>query len=1006
LTGRFYHLDQLAALCQAHPGRTKVVFVPSLQAGDSLAVALARAGQGWANLHLVTPEAWISRSVVRGLEAEGWRPLLTDHDLPQVEELLGRLPKSAGTALPDPRLAPALLRALHDLRQAGIDPAALAVLGSKSFVAPIYRGYLAFLQEHRLHDLALRCERATAAVRSGREAPVYAILDEVILGEVVYQYLCRETGGRLHRIGRNDYGIPPPRQSAAARFSEAPFPVPPGRVGRAGQVFSDVLTEQDRDRIRLAQVTGPEGEVDWILRDLLSHRYPLDTVEVAYTADRPYLVLLHDLAERFGLSITFASGLPPDLTRPGQALTGFLGWIASGLEVDELIALCQARLVSLARAPEDEAGDPTGIEEIAGVLRAARLRPGRGSYRVGLERLARGLAVQRQQYQEEGRTTGHLEDQSRSLEQARLLVDQLLTLAPEGGRTTVRSLAQGGVEFLARHKVVLTETDRGAVKALTALLHTAGDLVDHEGPVDRVARYLIDLSRQSTVQPRGPRPGHLHVVPLDRAGYAQRSRLYVIGMDEGCFPGRGVEDPVLLDAERRRLSPALPLQRARPGERVWHLLRLLGMTPGEVILVSRRRSLADDGETYPAALFQHLATCLGTDEEELPVEPVVPSADALFLTRGEAMVATRNGQGYEQAVGRVFPLAAAGRAADATRQQPGLGRFHGWLGRPTPELDLGRGDLAVSTSRLECLTRCPYRYFLRHVLRLELPEEWPDDPGRWLHPIDFGRLVHALFCDFMTEVTRRGERPDPALHGDLLQQLLDRRVEEYRGRVPVLHQAALKADLQSLTQAARVFLSAEAGRPGVEPAGFEISFGFGHAEGLSRPEPVLLRLGDQVRLLLRGYIDRVDRTGAGYELWDYKTGSPARYVEDGLLERAEHLQWILYAYALEEILRDRGLEPRIHRSGYFFTSEHGYGRRVAPPLPRPAELADRLGPLLALAAAGRFPQLQKTDQCSRCDYAPACDQRPLQAAGIEAAKAAATAEERAAADLMEAWLRD
>lgn len=987
-----------------------MVFVPSSQAGDSIAVTLARAGQGWANLHLVTPEAWISRSVLRGLEAEGWRPLLTDHDLPQVEELLARLPRAAGAVLPDPRLAPALLRALHDLRQAGIDPKALAALGSKPFVAPIYRAYLSFLQEHRLHDLALRCERAAAWTRSGREAPLYAVFDEVILSEVVYQYLCRETGGRLYRIGRNDYGTPLPRQSAAARFSEAPFPVPPDRVGRAGQAFSVALTAADQDRIRLAQATGPEGEVDWVLRDLLSHRYPLDTVEVAYTADRPYLVLLHDLAERFDLSVTFASGLPPDLTRPGQALAGFLGWIASGLEVDELITLCQARLVSLARAPEEEAGDSAGIEEIAGVLRAARLRPGRGSYRVGLERLARGLAVQRQQYQEEGRTTGQLDDQSRSLEQARLLVDQLLDLAPERGRTTVRSLAQGGVEFLARHAVVRTETDRGAVKALTALLRTAGDLIDHEGPVDRVARYLIDLSRQSTVQPRGPRPGHLHVVPLDRAGYAQRSRLYVVGMDEGCFPGRGIEDPVLLDAERRRLSPALPLQRARPGERVWHLLRLLGMTPGEVILVSRRRSLVDDGETYPAAFFQHLAACLGIDEEGLPVEPPVvpltPSADALFLTRGEAMVATRNSQGYEQAVGRAFPLAAAGRVAAATRQQPGLGRFHGWLGRPTPELDPGSGTTPISASRLECLARCPYRYFLRHVLRLELPEEWPDDPGRWLHPIDFGRLVHALFCDFMTELTRRGERPDPALHGDLLQQLLDRRVEEYRGRVPVLHQAALKADLQSLTQAARVFLSAEAGRPGVEPAGFEISFGFGHAEGLSRPEPVLLRLGDRMRLLLRGYIDRVDRDGAGYELWDYKTGSPARYVEDGLLERAEHLQWILYAYALEEILRDRGLEPRVHRSGYFFTSEHGYGRRVAPPLPKPAELAARLQPLLTLAAAGRFPQLQKTDQCSRCDYAPACDQRPLRAAGIEEARAAATPEELVAVDLMEAWLHD
>src|SRR5690606_28231590 len=78
-----------------------------------------------------------------------------------------------------------------------------------------------------------------------------------------------------------------------------------------------------------------------VLRQILYAGLPLDSVEIAYTSEEPYLSRLVDLADRFGLPFAYSAGIPAMLTRPGQAVAGFLQWIAGGYSSRDLVALAR-----------------------------------------------------------------------------------------------------------------------------------------------------------------------------------------------------------------------------------------------------------------------------------------------------------------------------------------------------------------------------------------------------------------------------------------------------------------------------------------------------------------------------------------------------------------------------------------------------------------------------------------------------------------------------------------
>jgi len=498
-----------------------------------------------------------------------------------------------------------------------------------------------------------------------------------------------------------------------------------------------------------------------------------------------------------------------------------------------------------------------------------------------------------------------------------------------------------------------------------------------------LANRVMELVSGQTFGAASAKPNCVAVAPLALGGYSNRKHVYVVGMDEGAFPGGAIEDPLLLDGERAGLSSELALQRTRPAEQVWHLARLLAMASGRVTLLSCRRSLADGRERYPAAVFQQAAQQMGIDEEDVEVIRALPEDVALALDDGEGLLAQYpfvNDQTYIQ---EAFAGLTAGQKARSARGWEGVTRYDGWLGMETPELAITDKKGVYSPSRLEMLARCPYRYFLNAVLGVRPLEEPEDDPTRWLDPLAFGSLLHRLFKDFMETVKERGEKPNKEKHAVLIRKLLKDQVEEKKETEPIIHQAAFRADEKRLEQAAQVFLAVESDQEHVDPVGFEVSFGFDESGDLSAEEPVTVELADDVKFRIRGKIDRVDEVEDGLAIWDYKTGSMSQYDERDLLKRGTHLQWALYAYALDVILKQKEKLGEVTESGYVFPGDREHGRKLSGAPPSLEDLANVLRPLFELVARGGFLHIQKARECTYCAYNRVCGEESVDHNGLE-----------------------
>ncbi len=189
--------------------------------------------------------------------------------------------------------------------------------------------------------------------------------------------------------------------------------------------------------------------------------------------------------------------------------------------------------------------------------------------------------------------------------------------------------------------------------------------------------------------------------------------------------------------------------------------------------------------------------------------------------------------------------------------------------------------------------RCPFRFFLKHVLRLRAVNDTADE----LDPAAFGSLIH--------EVLRRfGESELKDSIEAFLVEVLHQYVREQFGpRPPVALDLQVRRAMERLKNFARWQASRRASGWRIECVEFKredchFAVGGGAAEGDA-----------EQAILLRGRIDRIDiheDTGV-WALLDYKTGDSGRDPEQQHRRAGEwiDLQLPLYRYLVQPIVSAR-----------------------------------------------------------------------------------------------------
>jgi ATP-dependent helicase/nuclease subunit B len=212
---------------------------------------------------------------------------------------------------------------------------------------------------------------------------------------------------------------------------------------------------------------------------------------------------------------------------------------------------------------------------------------------------------------------------------------------------------------------------------------------------------------------------------------------------------------------------------------------------------------------------------------------------------------------------------------------------------------LYRGPLRTSVSELETQAACPFQRFARHVLRLSERAE------AVLEPVDVGQVHHAILEDFIDTLSKREQRLAQLSDSELVDGLHES-CARVATRLPpsgVLSNARSAYRLRrSAADLARVIRAqrhlSRSGAAG--PRATELPFGFDRPGGLPAME---LSTPAGRRVLLRGYIDRVDLVELSDELLgiviDYKR-TPNKRLDLQEVYHGLSLQLLAYLLVLAE----------------------------------------------------------------------------------------------------------
>ena len=986
-------IAQLAELCVTHRTRAKWIFVPSHAVGRTIGERLVRSGTNWLNLRFVTPLDVALRMGAPFLVERGIDPSEEDLGPALMMRLLLELPAEDGYFRPlaeHPTMAQALWSTMRELRMAGVRASDLRADAFRSAakhreICALMNAYEQHLESHRRGDMAMVYDEA---LRHPDWCPIQHADCWIELPHTLWTPLQRrliETmpGERFAPRVLELPGVTKPR-----RFDDAVETIAADPRAHPLAFLIEPRSISASKRLSLFHAGGSDAEIEEVFRRILASGRPLDEVEIACGSEA-YLPLVWEKCLRYDWAVTIGPGVPAAQTRPGRALHGFCGWIESHFAAGFMRRLLQSGDVRL------NLEDLT-VGQAARLLFRAQAGWGRETYRIALQQLFKRYTDRAEDVDNTDEERHIAAQQARRVEQLRDWISRLLADVPEPddkGEVDFQAVVAGVLSFLGECAARASALDAAAASGLTEAIGDLRALGSFRCSRPAALRFIRERVDGLTVAAERPRPGHLHVSTLTTLGHAGRPLLFISGLEEGRVFPVAVEDPVLLDAERAAINPALRRSSDRTEEAVFAALtRLAAAAIGDDVQVCFSYSSRDTREfreTFPSwlmlqafrlasgaptASYPDLRSTLGSPESTVARSAQASASDAGWWL---AQLKRRGPEGLKD-VTRAFPHLEQGRRAEAAREGDSFTEYDGHVRTAGPALDPAGQTYPMSATQLEAAAECPFRHFLRHGLGLRAVEDDDRDRDAWLDPLTRGSELHDIYAALLRRCRAEQRRADVSKDRSWLLDFARKRFDQLRIEMPPPADEVFAREVEELLSDLELFLAEECAMPpGRIPVGLEVSFGReiedDELEDLAQEEPIVIPLGSGLKLRLAGRIDRIDQIRAGtFEIIDYKTGGYFEGDWTGTFAGGTRLQHALYGVAATELLKRKYGRAAVEAGVYYFTSSRGRQERVRIARPQAAALQGVLMDLRNVIATGTFVHAPDEEACKWCDFGDAC----------------------------------
>ncbi|MGH9169819.1 MAG: PD-(D/E)XK nuclease family protein [Acidimicrobiales bacterium] len=536
----------------------------------------------------------------------------------------------------------------------------------------------------------------------------------------------------------------------------------------------------------------------------------------------------------------------------------------------------------------------------------------------------------------------------------------------------------------ALEEILSPEPERAAVKE--AVAEAVGDLAcldDVEpladlGVAERMRRFgaalalTLDRAAPSPRAGRGPIAGSLSQVaglPADV--------LLVVGCREGDLPGRSPGDPLVSAAERAAVQSLVPTERLADRQRR-HVATLLAAS-GSSQASFARIDVSAGRSNYPSRWLD--GDLWRGETSEIP--SFFGSLRLLAAGRGApadagdlelAALSVAAGRRRTDFICEIDADFGRRTRAVRARRRGGLNRFAGYVG---PAAAAGEAwDRHQSATTLEDLAKCPFRFFMGKMLRvesIEAPEQLVS-----VDPRERGNLMHGVLERFFAPYAEVGEVPK-------FDEAERRRLEELGEDGFAAFEAEAKtgklvfwaAERRTIARDLQRFVAKDVAASAAEalvPIAVELDF------GREDSAPVVIAAGGH-EVKFRGRIDRVDRAPDGsLVVADYKSGRSDGHMD--IIKRplgsGTHLQLPIYAKAALQADGGRAVPVRAEYRFVQATAEYAViPVQLTDDLD--TELSSVLAALVSTVAEGCFPPrpgaqgyMSQYDNCRYCDFDDVC----------------------------------
>jgi len=517
---------------------------------------------------------------------------------------------------------------------------------------------------------------------------------------------------------------------------------------------------------------------------------------------------------------------------------------------------------------------------------------------------------------------------------------------------------------------VKKEIDQEAKKIILNKLKLFIQYFDLLEAKEVVIRRLQDLIKDERVNISGPEPGKLYLASYTAALYSNRKNEFIIGLEENNISESESENPVILDIERNNY-PNLSLSTEKNKKALLNLERVIHKNSTNKFLSYSNYSIQDSRKQLPSFLLldayrkrENDQTLTFKDFEAEAVKTAAFATDSAanslnlneyFLSNFKAADKITN---KKELLLNFHPNFKKGLEFLEAELEPEFNKYSGRLSSIfKSEVQLQAEEPVYSSSRLETIAKCPYKYFLNYVLGVSAPDEAELDPFSWLSPLEQGTLLHSVFELFIKEIIESRDQLDSEEKIRLINKILDEEAEKMRAKVIPPSELIYQLKLKELKERTELFMRLiELELKDSEPLYVEKFF-----------DDFLLKLNSGRKIKLHGKIDRIDSLADGsFRIIDYKTGGDYSYSEQEYFKEGTQLQPAIYSAAFEE-----ELEAEVREFLYLFVNQRAVKKKYIRKNNRKDELKEILDILLNTAEAGAFiPAVYDRDsqECKYCDY--------------------------------------